>query len=430
MNSKLIKELPELVTNEVISEDVAINIERYYASKTENSSNRLFMVFGVLGSLLIGLGIILILAHNWDSFTKTTKTIIAFLPLIIGQFIVGFSILNKMSQVWKESSGTFLFFAVGSSIALVSQIYNIPGDLSDYLLTWIVLCLPLVYLLKSNALAILYMVFLTYYATELGYGFNTTDKTPWLYLVGVALVLPYYIQLLRHNANTNITSIFNWILPLSLTIVLGAFVKQNDEFGFLMYIILFGLFYNIGKVPFFDSQKLRRNGFLIFGSLGTIILLLNTSFRWMWEDVFNTPDLFTQEFYIALVLFVITVIVLAYSYSKHWIKGFNLFQYVFILFTILFFIGMSNEIIPTLFVNIIIFALGLVTVKIGTDKFHFGILNYGLLIITALVVCRFFDTNMSYVIRGLLFVGVGFGFFLTNYIMLKKQNPRVIQQGK
>ncbi len=92
--------------------------------------------------------------------------------------------------------------------------------------------------------------------------------------------------------------------------------------------------------------------------------------------------------------------------------------------TILFFIGLANDVTPTVVTNILLFILGINAIKIGADKFHFGILNYGLLIITALVVCRFFDTNMSYVIRGLLFVAVGVGFFVTNYIMLKKQKEK------
>ena len=33
--------------------------------------------------------------------------------------------------------------------------------------------------------------------------------------------------------------------------------------------------------------------------------------------------------------------------------------------------------------------------------------NYGLIIITALVICRFFDTDLSFVLRGLLFISVG-----------------------
>ena len=424
MNSKLIKELPELIENKIISQEVASKIEAYYNSKQDNSPNRLFTVFGVLGSLLVGLGIILILAHNWDNFPKLIKTIFAFLPLIVGQLFVGYSILKKKSTTWKEASGTFLFFAVGASMALVSQIYNIPGNINTFLLTWILLCLPLVYLLQSNAVAILHIIFSTYYASSYGYGFMSNNNTPWFYLLLLALVLPHYWQLLKHKPKANITSIFNWLLPLSLTIVLGTFIQKNEVFGFLMYVILFGLFYNIGKIPFFDNKKLRRNGFLIFGSAGTIITLLWTSFRWIWKEAMETETIITQEFYVSFALFCITVVILGYSYSKQWIKSFNLFQYVFVFFTILFFIGLNNEIIPTILVNVILFILGLVTIKIGTEKFHFGILNYGLLIITALVVCRFFDTNMSFVIRGLLFVAVGFGFFLTNYIMLKKQKGR------
>ncbi|MGG5487925.1 DUF2157 domain-containing protein [Gaetbulibacter sp. PBL-D1] len=425
MNSKLIKELPQLVKDQVISEDVARNIEVYYQSKQDDKPNKLFTVFGVLGSILVGLGVILILAHNWDNFTRATKTIFAFLPLVIGQLFVGYSILKNKSATWKEASGTFLFFAVGSSIALVSQIYNIPGDLSSFLLTWIVLCLPLIYLLKSNALAMLHIVFATYYACNYGYGYFTMQQTPWLYLGLMALVLPHYWQLLKNHPKANVTSIFNWILPLSCTITLGAFVNNQGDYGYLMYVILFGLFYNIGKIPFFDDQKLRRNGYLIFGSLGTVILLLWTSFNWIWKFNENNLTFASQEFFIALFLFVVTAMVLGYSYSKKWIKSFNLFHIVFIMFTVLFFIGTSNSIIPTIAINCIIFALGLITVKIGTDKFHFGILNYGLLIITALVVCRFFDTDMSYVIRGLLFVSVGAGFFITNYVMLKKQKSKL-----
>lgn len=425
MNLKLIKDLPQLVKDDVISEEVALKIEAYYQSKQEDRPNKLFTVFGVLGSILVGLGIILILAHNWDNFAKVTKTVFAFLPLVIGQLFVGYSILKNRNTTWKEASGTFLFFAIGSSIALVSQIYNIPGDLSAFLLTWIVLSLPLIYLLKSHTLAILHVVFATYYACVYGYGYMTMEKSPWLYLLLLALLMPYYYQLLKQQSNANITSIFNWILPLSLIITLGAFVENNGDYGFLIYVILFGLFYNIGKIPFFDNQKLRRNGYLIFGSIGTIALLLWTSFNWLWEFEIKSDSFLSQEFFIASVLFVITTAVLAYSYSKQWIKGFNLFHVVFMIFTALFFIGIQNPIISIVAINLIVLALGLVTVKIGTDKFHFGILNYGLLIITALIVCRFFDTDMSYVIRGILFVSVGLGFFLTNYIMLKKQRIKI-----
>ena len=55
------KELPHLVANNVISAQTATDIERYYAGKKDPENNMLLTVFGVLGGLLTGLGIILIL---------------------------------------------------------------------------------------------------------------------------------------------------------------------------------------------------------------------------------------------------------------------------------------------------------------------------------------------------------------------------------
>jgi hypothetical protein len=68
-----------------------------------------------------------------------------------------------------------------------------------------------------------------------------------------------------------------------------------------------------------------------------------------------------------------------------------------------------------------VFAIGILTIKDGAKKVHLGILNFGLLIIAALVICRFFDADLSFVFKGILFVSVGVGFFAANSWMLKKR---------
>lgn len=418
--STLQNDIKKLLEAQVISPETASKIEAYYQSQKTNSPNRLFTVFGVLGALLVGLGVILILAHNWDEFSKTTKTIFAYLPLLIGQIAVGYSLFKNKSTTYKEASGTFLFFAVGACMALISQIYNIPGNISSYLLTWLLLCAPLIYLLKSNTLTILHLVFLTYYGCELGY-FTGGDKSPWLYIALLAVALPFYINKLKTEAHANSTSVLNWLFPLSVTICLGTFVTNKaDYIGYLMYISWFGVLYNIGRLPYFYNQKLRRNGYLVLGSLGTIVLLLFTTFRWFWKDLVRNSDI-TETFIITMLLIGVGVWLLLKHYAKNKLLGANLFQYVFVIMLVLFGIGLVDNIIPTVLSNILVFVLGISAVKIGADQFHFGILNYGLLIVTALITCRFFDTNMSFVVRGLLFVAVGVGFFITNYIMLKRQ---------
>ena len=424
MSSKIERELDELVTAKVITPSVQQDIRQYYAREKVAQPNKLFAIFGVLGSLLTGLGIILILAHNWDDFSRATKTIWAFAPLVVGQFFAAYTLLKKKTNAWKETAAVFLFFAIGASISLVSQIYNIPGEMSSFLLTWIILAAPLVYLLKSHAAAMLHILFATIYACNVGY-FN--DVSPYLYILLLGWLVPYYWTQLKSRPTDNLTGIFNWLMPLSLLISLGSFMQGSDEIGFVTYICLFGLFYNLGKLPFFANQKLRKNGYLIFGSLGTVITLLIASFSFVWEH-YDYHIKSTNDLIITIVLGIAALAVLGYHTYKKQLKPFNLFQYAFIAFTIFYALSTVIGEASAILTNILILALGIFAVEMGARKNLFSILNYGLLIITALIACRFFDTDISFVIRGLLFVAIGAGFFGANYFMHKKTSRKHISE--
>lgn len=56
MSKSLLKALPELLTAGVIDNDTASRIQNYYLKNKETPQNRLLIVFGVLGTILVGLG--------------------------------------------------------------------------------------------------------------------------------------------------------------------------------------------------------------------------------------------------------------------------------------------------------------------------------------------------------------------------------------
>lgn len=420
MKSKFRQELSKLIEEDVISEEIGNRIDDYYSNNSQHQPNRLLTIFGIFGSLLVGLGIILVLAHNWDDFSKTIKTAFAFLPLLIGQFIVGFSILKKKSNTWLEASGVFLFFAVGSSISLISQIYNIPGNLSSFLLTWILLCLPLVYLLKSKAVFLLTLVFLTIYACDVGYNFSGIRATPWLYLLVITLLLPNYFKLLKNEKSKNTTALLNWLFPLSLLITFGAFLNSGYQFETLLYLLFCGVLYNIGQLKMFQKLRIAKNGFLIMGSLGLLITMLLASSEYFWKGNFNYSYVNTKEIIIAICFILATLSILYFHKSFARLAFGNLFQYVSIIMIFLFLTQFIDYRIPFFLTNLGVFILGVFTIKKGVDSTNFTFLNYGLLIITALIAIRFFDTDISFVLRGLLFIIVGIGFFVSNYLMAKK----------
>ena len=422
MSSKIKNALPELVENGIITEETAQNIQMYYEKNEESSESRLFTVFGILGATLVGLGIILIMAHNWDDFSRGIKLVLAFLPMLIGQGVLGYSIFKNKGVAWKEAATVFLFFSVGACIALVSQIYHVSGDLESFLLAWIVLCVPLLYVTKSTSAIILHLIFITYYAFEAGYGHNTT--IPHIYFLLLLIPLPIYLRMIKTQSKSHITNILHWLFPVSLILSLPVFIDQSEGIGFLMYVSLFGILYNFGQLSYFKNKSLLQNGYRTLCSFGTVIILLILSFRFIWEHEFQDVNFYSLEFLCALILFAFASVLLYLNSKQKAIRSMNLFQFVFLFFGIIFIIGLFDDLTPTILINLLLAILGITAIKIGADKFHFGILNYGMLILATLITCRFFDTNISYVIRGLLFVVIGVGFFITNYIMLKKQKSK------
>ncbi len=422
----LLKDLQELLEAGVITPQVAENISAYYENKKGKPQNRLFIAFGILGAILVGLGIILIIAHNWDDLDQTTKTIFAFLPLIIGQALCGYTLLRKSnSKAWQEGSAAFLFFAVGACLSLISQIYNIPGRMSDLLFTWMLLGLPLVYLLGSSIVSLLFLIGITYYACETGYWSGVAAETYhywWMFL----LILPHYFFLYRKRPTSNFMAFHNWFVPLSLVITLGTVGKSEGHFLFIAYMSLFGLLYMVGNDSFFRNQKAMNNGYLSLGSLGTVILLLLLSFDWVWEDIRDQVWVFSEivlapEFITAVITTLLAGAFLFRQWNTIHLYKRPTIEPVFLVFILVFGIGISSPIAAVL-INAIVLAIGILTISNGTKWDHLGVLNYGLLIIAALVACRFFDADLSFVARGLLFVLVGIGFFATNYWMLKKRN--------
>ncbi len=425
MNSKLETQLAELLEANIISADIVQKITLFYHTKEEDKPNRLFVIFGILGALLTGLGLILIIAHNWDDMPRSTKTVLAFFPLILGQIACAYSHIKKKSTAWVESSATFLILAVGAAISLVSQIYNIPGNLSNFLFVWIAITAPLMYLLGSKVALVIHLILSTWYASYLGYSYK--GPIPWWYLLQFAWAIPFYITLLKKQPKSNMTGVLNWLIPLSAAIAIGTFTN-GDTLVCMMYLGFFGFLYNIGQVSVFKKQKLRRNGPAIIGSLGSSFLLTILSFEWFWKDA-PLESYPLAELLMTVALFLAGAAVLIYLYLKKQIKSFNLFQYAFIIIGALYLTKSFGYVHGIILTNILVATLGLFAIRIGINKNSYGILNYGLLLITVLIICRFFDTNLDFVFRGILFIAVGAGFFFTNYLLLKKQGKNAINSN-
>jgi uncharacterized membrane protein len=76
--SWLYQQLPELVAKGIISAECAKRLKDHYGPIDDKTGTRTYLVvFGLIGALLVGLGIIQILAHNWAQLTNINRLLIS-----------------------------------------------------------------------------------------------------------------------------------------------------------------------------------------------------------------------------------------------------------------------------------------------------------------------------------------------------------------
>lgn len=417
------QDLQELLDKGVIEREVFDKLQAYYSSKRKEKPNLMLLVFGVIGAILVGAGLILLIAHNWDDYPHSIKLLCAFGPLILGQMVAAYSIRNKPdSEIWKESSAVFLYFAMGACIALVAQIYNISGDAGTFFLTWNLLSLPLVFILSSSVNSLLVIAGLTNYAMVAGF-LDGNYKIPYGYSLLVILIIPYYLKLRQDHKDSILLGLHNWFLAISALCVLPTLMEVKSSFLIIDYFTLFGLFAIIGVLFFADHKYAWFNSFLIIAEMGGVCLLFILSFDGYWNDSTRTNwrlDHFVNSLESAISIgFLIVSVLLLWAYRK----AFSWMQYGrYILFFVPFLIYClrlsSNH--SVILINLVLLCFGIWTIRVGATQRKLKVLNLGLSVISILIFLRFFDADISFVWRGIIFLLLGCGFFAANYFMTKK----------
>ncbi|MCL2104942.1 MAG: DUF2157 domain-containing protein, partial [Kiritimatiellaeota bacterium] len=112
-----------------------------------------------LGALLIGLGVIALLASNWDVLSRGMRAVIALLPLMlcVGAYLLGL-FKGWRSQGFLEPLGIFWGLATGTGLALIAQTYQISGDEEAFALAWTLMLLPTLYATRSVSVGLGYFV--------------------------------------------------------------------------------------------------------------------------------------------------------------------------------------------------------------------------------------------------------------------------------
>jgi uncharacterized membrane protein len=158
---ELQQEVPGLVKDKIITKQQGDSILKRYNNVEE--PHNIVNIIATFGAILIGLGVLTLVALNWDKIPDLLRVLILF--VITGAaYYAGYELRFQRNFPRVGSSLIFLgSILFGVSIILISQIYNLSSDNVHWILLWFLGIIFVAYLLESTSVLMLSLVLFSYW---------------------------------------------------------------------------------------------------------------------------------------------------------------------------------------------------------------------------------------------------------------------------
>jgi uncharacterized membrane protein len=429
-------ELPRLVEQGLLTREAADGLARHYGPvpPAPRGTPWAQVLLASFGAVLVGGGVILILAHNWELLGRGSRTALVLALLVVAQALVLYTLARRPgSAPWSEASSGLLVAAVGAAIALIAQTYHVPGSGDSFRRAWLWLVVLLPYLTRSRLASLLFWFLLGERMLQLiqfGSSRNAADVLdPWaLALVGI----PFVVSLVRHEGDSPATAIVTAAAAASI-FVLGtvAAVESNWEGLWTTFTVGYlAALHALAAWPRGAAQRedawqprLRR---LTLSGLLVVGLILSFDEPWRGLAILEQPVSHPG----AVVLLVVLAACIAISTIgtlRLWAAGerhvalWSIAGPLAALAQALALAGLEN--VPWILFNVWLAVTGALTLADGVRASRLGVANAGLATLALLIACRFFDTELSFLARGIGFVVLGAACLAFNLVLMRR-TPR------
>jgi uncharacterized membrane protein len=405
--SWLYEETKRWTQNGIINNNQAEAIKGLYPlTKAERPWG--LLVFSGIGAVIIGLGIILLFAYNWDKMTKFSKLAVIFLALIISHSI-GVRLFLK-SERFKGLGeaisvlGTMLF---GAGIWLVASIYHIEEHYPNAFFVWALGALLLALAMPSVIQGILAAVLLAIWTGAEAIEFHQ----PMFWAIPLLLC----IFVLAHRKKSNMLLA---VVMLSLWVTM-AFLAGSYFESWLTLLILLSVsacYMAAGYISGWYGSFRESNG--IYNSLGFagfIIFLYILSFDEMVKEVYRTaPKMSPAQLLCFLLPAVLAVAGWVWVLWKMFTTGEFKKRYELLLIPLVLVFGYWQMFVaPGTFsvaiavFNVVFLAQSVLMMGRGCRDGEIAPTVVGSLMLIALTVGRYVDLFESLFTRGVIFIVVG-----------------------
>jgi hypothetical protein len=402
-------ELPGLVESGTLDASSAARLTEFYRLDRLGTAGDLRrLVLAVLGAALIGAGVILLLAHNWDQLPRGARACLMVGELLLAQAALAYALRrHPHSRAMREACATLLALSVGAAIALVSQTYHIGGDFGDFTLLWVGLVAPMIYLVPSQLLTSLVAVSGLALAFQRELAFDQGLSFYALQLV----LLPALRRSRDAERSDGLVQLARYSVALSLTV--GSFgMARAHGVSVVHFAGLFGCI-----IALCARQRSREAGVTqawgFIGEIGSVLLLLAMSYEEFWLSLMRSrePHAHLLQWSGWAIAASLVLAAAALLRGLTWARDAVALCMLGALAGAVLIGGISHADIGHALLaalgNLLAFALGAAVFSIGLRRRRADVANMGMATLAALFILRFFDSDLSFLLRGIGFVAIG-----------------------
>ena len=417
MSSSLPSDLQRWEQAGLIDAATAARIQRFEDTRDETGNKGGSPLSGILslfGGLMMVLGLILLAGWQWEVLSQVQQTGLVFALLLASLGYVGFALWKAgpcSGRLHREISATVWFAVTGAVPVLLSEIWQMPGDTGLWLRGWAFITLPMLWLMRSYALSML-MLGLLFALSIFAIG-NPGDgwALAGLWLV-LGLSLPWYLLLLHHTRVASLREAHAFALGLLPLLILPA-NSIAGESALLNYLALGSL---MALLAFLSGQSALQRWLLFWGLSTAAFVLLLTSFFFVWEG-FDLAALNRPKAWAPFLAMSAGMLLLHGYYRKRGLSELPEIRAAALL--VLPFAGvlLLSDFHPGLAqagANLILLLFGILMMLAGTRGLRPVFLNFGVLLLSAQLLSRFFEAEFPLWVRGLGFLTAGLSLLLAN----------------
>ena len=422
----LLGELPGLKEKGILNPESADSLHKYYQTimppKT-NFQQLVILFFGILSATLIGGGIILIIACNWDDIPRHIRAGMAFLPLLLAAGFGVYTLLKDKSATWRESAAILTALTSAAAISLISQTYQLGGTLKDFLFVWMLLFFLLIYIFNSTGTFLIYAIALTVWNFNRFdmFGSHAVNNDIYFFALFLALPLWWLIVNFRKVPYGLKSSLLCWIITIfvllnSIPLMQPCYEFQTKTYWALIVTVLFlvGMMRRSGGAGFWGNPLLSA------GAIGITIYSAIATFSGFWNDhhsyYYRGNTIYNE--YCGWAIIAIMAAAWLLLLFKRWRNEAELIP---ALFPALLLIPMAVMPAAGAYVfNLYLLLGGIFFMRYGFKKFELFKINAGMFLLSLLLFLRFVDSGLDILLRGCLFILLGIMFLVVNIIAAKK----------